>query len=88
MSLGQSVDGFVDNSETARQAFSGYLSGEKSLPDDLRTVLTGTSAEDLKDLGLAAFLGRLTVGADDETKEKVRRLANHAKALGLDDLGR
>ena len=88
VSLGQSVDGFVDNSETARQAFSGYLSGEKSLPDDLRAVLAGTSAEDLKDLGLAAFLGRLTVGADDETKEKVRRLANHAKALGLDELGR
>ncbi len=84
VSLGQSVDGFVDNSGTAQKAFEGYLSGEKSLTDDVRDVLAGTSAESLKDLSITAVLGRLATGADEDTKEKLRRLANHARALGLD----
>ena len=84
VSLGQSVDGFVDNSGTAQKAFEGYLSGEKSLTDDVRDVLAGTSAESLTDLSITAVLGRRATGADEDTKEKLRRLANHARALGLD----
>ena len=83
VSLGQSMDGFVDNSETAQQAFSGYLSGEASVTDDVRDVLAGTSARSLKDLSITALLGKLAIDADDDTKEKIRRLANHARALGL-----
>ncbi len=84
VSLGQSLDGFIDNSDTAQQAFDGYLSGDKSLTDDVREVFAGTSAQSLKDLSLTAVLGQLAMNADDDTKEKLRRLANHARALGLD----
>jgi len=83
VSLGQSLDAVVDESDTVQTAFKGYLNGSSDLGVDLKDVLTGTSAEDLRDLSLAGVLGKLAAGGDDETKAKVNKLLAQAKKLGL-----
>jgi uncharacterized membrane protein YqiK len=83
VSLGQSLDAVVDESATVQTAFKGYLDGSSDLGVDLKDVLTGTSAEDLRDLSLAGVLGKLAAGGDDETKAKVNKLLAQAKKLGL-----
>ena len=39
ISLGKATDRFVDNSDSARTLFEGYLSGKSSLPEDVRKIL-------------------------------------------------
>lgn len=89
VSLGQSTDGFVDNSQTVQTVLSEYLSGEQSLPADVKEVLTrpALSAQDLKDLSLAGVLGKLMAGADDNGKRKLAALLDKARELGIDQLG-
>ncbi len=84
VSLGQSMDGFMDNSETAQKTLGGYLDGSRSLPDDLTQMISGVSAEDLKNVSLASLLTKLASGAEGERATKLAQLAAQAKALGLD----
>ena len=88
VTLGQSVDGAVDQSETIRKVFGEYLEGHKSLPADLVEVLSrpAVGADELKNLSVAAFLGKLATGSDGSTRAKLEALALKAKELGLDDL--
>ncbi len=87
ITLGKSIDGFVDASESTRTLFKEYLSGEKSLPDDLKAVLSrpAVDAESLQQLSISAFLARMVAGTKDEaSKEKLSSLLEHARKLGLD----
>lgn len=85
ISLGQSVDGTIDNSEHLQQLFGDYLSGDKSFTTDLKDVLDGVSSGTIKNLTLSALLGKLMTGADDGAKKKIAALVQHAKDLGIDD---
>ncbi len=87
VSMGQSLDGFMNHSETAQGALGGYVDGSRSLPGDMTEILGNVSPDKLKDLSLSALLGKLASGRDDATAQKLEKLANHARALGIDKLG-
>ena len=83
VSLGQSIDAVVDESDTVQTAFKGYLGGDSDLGQDLKEVLGGLGAGDARDLSLAAVLGKLAASGDADTQDKVAKLIAHAKSLGL-----
>jgi hypothetical protein len=86
-SLSQTLDGAIHNSDTLQTVFKDYLSGEKSLPDDIRRVLTrpSLSAGDVQNLSLSAVLMRVAAGADEGARTKLEKLLARAKELGIDD---
>ena len=86
VSLGQSVDGFIDNSEVARNALSGYVEGKREVADDLRDILGGVTSGDLKNLSIAGILARLASRTSGDARGKIEALATHAKNLGIDDV--
>jgi hypothetical protein len=63
-----------------------YLTGDRSLPEDLRDVLGGLSSGDVQNLTVSALLGGLMGRADGAGKKKLEALAKKAKDLGIDDL--
>lgn len=85
VTLGQSADGLVNNSETARAVLGEYLNGEKSLPSDVVEVLSNPAidSEGIKNLSISALLAQMMSGADDGTKSKLQQLAMQASKLGL-----
>ncbi len=88
ITLGKSIDGFVDSSDSAQTLLKEYLTGEKSLPDDLKQVLSrpAVDAQALQQLSVSAFLARMASGAQDQVKkEKLDKLLEHARQLGLDE---
>jgi len=86
VSVGQSIDGTIDHSETLQTALSEYLQDGRSLPADMRDVLTrpALSAGDIQSLSVAGVLGKLSAGADPAMKNKLQALAKHAQELGID----
>jgi uncharacterized membrane protein YqiK len=60
ISVGQSFDGALDQSETLRKVFGGYLNGEKDLPADLKEILSKPGlTSDAQNLAMAALLHRM-----------------------------
>jgi hypothetical protein len=88
VTLGQSVDGAIDQGETLRTLFRDYLSGEKSLPEDLKQVLTrpALDAKGVQSLTLSTLLATLMTGADGGARKKIEELIARAKELGIDNL--
>lgn len=85
--LSHTLDGAVDGSDTIRTVFREYLSGEKSLPEDIRQILTrpALSSGDVQRLSLSGLLMRLASGADDKARANIHKLLDEAKKLGIDD---
>ena len=71
--LGQSLDGFVDNSGAAQQVLESVTTGE-----GMGNLLTNAS--------LAAVLTKLMDRTDDAGRAKLQTLLDEAKALGIDAL--
>ena len=88
VTLGQSVDGALDQGETLRTVFKDYLSGDKSLPEDLKQVLSrpAIDAQGVQSLTLTALLASLLPGADGGSRKKIEELMARAKELGIDNL--
>jgi hypothetical protein len=84
IAMGKSLDGFVDKSETAKKLLGGYLDGNGSLAADVKDLLAGMDAGDLRDLTLSALLGKLMMASDPEAQGKVGKLLDAAKKLGVD----
>ncbi len=86
VSLGESVDGFVDSSDTVQGAMAGYLNGggDKNLLEDLKGLAESKalSGENLRDLSLSAVLAKLAAGADGDLKSTLEGLVS--KATGLE----
>ncbi|EPX56371.1 Inner membrane protein YqiK [Cystobacter fuscus DSM 2262] len=60
ISVGQAVDGALDQSETLKQAFAGYLNGQKDLSADLKDILSKPGlTSDAQNLAMAALLHRM-----------------------------
>ena len=57
-----------------------YLHDGRSLPDDLKEILSGISSGDLANLGIAGALAKVTAGKDPAV---VSKLMGKAKELGL-----
>jgi uncharacterized membrane protein YqiK len=84
ITMGKSLDGFVEHSTVAQGIGSRYLDGSASLTDDLGRLLGSVSAGDVANLTLAAFLTQqIRNGGDDSGK--LRELLAAAKKLGVAD---
>ncbi len=86
VSLGQALDGVVHNSETAGKLMEGYLSGDKSLTDDIKDVLSrpALDSQSVKNLSVSAALHKVMGELDGGQRSKVQSLLAQAKKLGLD----
>jgi uncharacterized membrane protein YqiK len=88
ISMGKSVDGFFDRSESASTVLGDYLSGDANLPKDLKEVLTNSklSPQDVQSLSLSAVLAGLMTRSDSAGRAKLQALADKAQELGIDDI--
>src|SRR5262245_23824160 len=59
ISLGKSVDGFVDNSQVAQQLGGAWLNGDARFTDDIKEILGSLSTEDLKNVSITALLTKM-----------------------------
>ena len=87
VSLGKSVDGAIDSSDVLQKVLQPYLDGERSLPNDLKDVLSrpAIDADTVQKLSVSAFLGTLMKDADGDTKGKLMALLAKAREVGLVD---
>lgn len=84
VSFGKSLDAAVDRSSTVQVVADEYLRHGRSLPDDLKAVLTRPDlAGDLKNLSIAGLLSQLASEASGEDQAKLAGLVEAAKKLGL-----
>ncbi|MFE9369635.1 flotillin family protein [Streptomyces sp. NPDC006711] len=87
IALGQSVDGFVRHSETARALAEPWLDGSASFPEDLTRVLSSVSSGDVQNLTVSALLMKL-MNSGDVQAGQLSHLLNKADGsgrLGVED---
>ncbi|MFC8915646.1 SPFH domain-containing protein [Streptomyces sp. NPDC057116] len=82
ISLGKSVDGFMDGSHTARALAGQWLDGTSSFTDDLTRVLGSVSTADVQNLTVSALLMKLMPAGSNQLDE----LIDKARRLGLADV--
>lgn len=85
ISLGKSVDGFVQNSETAQALAGPWLDGTASFTDDLTRLLGSVTTGDVQNLTVSALLMKLMNGGGERTGQ-LRELLDKAGQLGLADM--
>jgi uncharacterized membrane protein YqiK len=84
ISMGKSVDGFVDHSDVATSLAQPWLDGTSSFTDDLSKLLGKANTGDLTNLTLSAFLlQQIRAGGTDSGK--LRELLTAAEKLGVAD---
>lgn len=88
ISLGKSLDGFVENSDTAKALGGAWLNGTSSFTDDVTRVLGSVSSGDVQNLTVSALLMRMMAapGVGGVGADQVRQLLDHARSLGLADV--
>ncbi|GGQ63939.1 SPFH domain-containing protein [Streptomyces althioticus] len=84
ISLGKSVDGFVQHSETAQALAGPWLDGSASFTDDLSRMLGSVSTSDMQNLTVSALLMKLMKQGGDNTGQ-FKQLLDKAGELGLAD---
>ncbi|MFQ6144344.1 SPFH domain-containing protein [Streptomyces seoulensis] len=84
VSFGKGVDGFVENSATARALAQPYLDGSASLADDLGRVLGSVSTADVQNLTVSALLMKLMQSGGGNAG-RFQQLLDRAGELGLAD---
>ncbi|MGI5355772.1 SPFH domain-containing protein [Streptomyces sp. CA-252508] len=82
ISLGKSVDGFMDGSQTARALAGPWLDGSASFTEDLTKVLGSVSTADVQNLTVSALLMKLMPAGSGRLDE----LIGKARQLGLADM--
>ncbi|QNE76337.1 flotillin family protein [Streptomyces finlayi] len=86
ISLGKSIDGFVENSQTAQALAGGWLKGDSSFTDDLTRVLGSVSTGDVQNLTVSALLMRMMGASSGAPAGQVQQLLDAARKLGLADV--
>jgi len=84
ITMGKSLDGFVEHSTVAQGLGSRYLDGSANLADDLGRVLSGVSTGDVANVTLAAFLTQ-QIKAGGADAGKLRELLAAANKIGVAD---
>jgi hypothetical protein len=83
VSGGKALDAFVDRSQVVQTLGHDYLEGDASLVKDLKEVFTkgGLGTEDLKNVSIAAVLGKVFTAAqkDEGTKKLLQQLLARVK---------
>ncbi|MER7661512.1 flotillin family protein [Streptomyces sp. NPDC096193] len=82
ISLGRSVDGFMDSSRTAQALAGPWLDGSASFTEDLTKVLGSVSTADVQNLTVSALLMKLMPAGSGQLDE----LIGKARQLGLADM--
>ncbi|ORT57819.1 SPFH domain-containing protein [Streptomyces sp. CB03238] len=82
ISLGKSVDGFMDSSQTAQVLAGPWLDGSASFTEDLTKVLGSVSTSDVQNLTVSALLMKLMPAGSGQLDE----LIGKARQLGLADM--
>ena len=77
ITVGKSIDGLVDESDTVKRLFKDHLEGDRNIMDDLGGVLSGAaqSSETMKNFNMAKLLATLN-NADDTQKGALASLLN------------
>lgn len=77
ITVGKSLDGIVNESETVQALFKDHLNGERNIMEDLNGVLAGASqsSETLKNINMSQLLSSLN-NADDSQKSALANLLN------------
>lgn len=88
ITMGKSIDGFIDRSETMQAVFGDYATGKRSLIEDLGDVLASAriSPADVQNMTVSAFLGMLMAKSSGDSRKRVEKLADAAKSLGVDGM--
>lgn len=88
ITMGKSIDGFIDRSETMQGVFGDYANGKRSLVEDLGSVLANAkvSPADVQNMTVAAFLGMLMTKSSGDSRKRIEKLADAAKSLGVDGM--
>ena len=87
VSVGQSIDGTIDNSSALQQVLKDHLSGDANLIEDIGSMIGGMDTSSVRDLTISAVLGKLLTRTHDETSRgKIQQLIDTAKDLGIDKL--
>ncbi|MEC4090767.1 SPFH domain-containing protein [Pseudoalteromonas rubra] len=78
ITLGKSIDGLVNESQTVQTVFKDHLNGERNLMDDLKGVLAGANAssETLKNINMSKFFQQLSNTSDAEKQQLLSLLGN------------
>jgi len=84
ITLGKSVDGFVENSTVAQSLGARYFDGNGDFMGDLTRVLSGINSGDVANLSLAAFLTQQIKSGHDDAG-KLRELLAAAEKMGIAD---
>ncbi|MFF4260743.1 MULTISPECIES: flotillin family protein [Streptomyces] len=82
MSMGRAVDGFMDNSQTAKALAEPWLDGSESFTGDLTKVLGSVSTSDVQNLTVSALLMKLMPAGSGQLDELIAK----ARQLGLADV--
>ncbi|MFC7546361.1 flotillin family protein [Plantactinospora sp. GCM10030261] len=85
ITLGKSVDGFMNHSDTARGLAKPWLDGSSSFTDDLTRMLGSMGTADMQNLTISAFLLQQIKAGGAETSGKLRELLDAARRLGVAD---
>lgn len=74
--LGQSIEGAIENSPTLKQLTDEYTSGDASLASDLKEILSSgvLGGSNLRDLALAKLLHQLSAVATEDEKNSLMGL--------------
>ncbi|MGB2742809.1 MAG: hypothetical protein WBC60_19875 [Cognaticolwellia sp.] len=77
ITVGKSIDGLVNESETVKTLFKDHLNGDRNIMDDLGGVLAGaaTTSETMKNINMSKLLSTLN-NADDSQKSMLASLLN------------
>jgi uncharacterized membrane protein YqiK len=84
ITLGKSVDGFVEHSTVAQALGSRYFDGGGDFVGDLSRAIGGLSTGDLANVSLAAFLTQQIKAGNGDTG-KLRELLAAAEKMGIAD---
>jgi uncharacterized membrane protein YqiK len=84
ITLGKSIDGFIEHSSVAQGVGARYLDGSANLVDDIGRLLGSVSTGDVANLTLAAFLTQ-QIKAGGTDAGKLRELLAAATKLGVED---
>jgi hypothetical protein len=84
ISLGKSIDGFVEHSDVVQGLGARYLNGSASFADDLGRVVGAVHTADVANLTLSAFLTQ-QIKAGREDSGKLKELLAAAREMGLAD---
>jgi hypothetical protein len=84
ITMGKSVDGFVQHSDVAQALAKPWLNGDSSFVDDMSRLLGKLNTADVQNLTLSAFLlQQMKAGGADA--DKLRDLLEAARRMGLAD---